>query len=77
VLNYLFVFDPTFKRQQEQQQRRNALINGGAGERLLPTLRRLAGEVGGVVRIPTFGIIIVQASRGGIYASFLKRGQPD
>ena len=40
---------------------------GGAAERLLPTRRRLAGEVGGVVRIPTVGIIIVQASRGRNY----------
>lgn len=45
---------------------------GGGGESLGATLRRLFGEVMGVVRIPTFGIIIIQGIVGSVpYASLI------
>jgi hypothetical protein len=53
----LFVHDPTFQQAQHQRAAQQAGPNpekGGA------TLRRLAGEMGQVMRIPTFGIIIIQ-----------------
>ena len=70
LLNHLFVYDPTFERTKQQRQQPGGAsglsdgsgdaLAGGGGERLGATLKRLWGEVAGVVRIPTFGIIIVQ-----------------
>ncbi len=60
LLNFLFVHDPTYQ-QHKQRAAAQAASNGGA-EKLGPMVRRLAGEVGGVMKIPTFGIIIIQVN---------------
>ncbi|KAI3430502.1 hypothetical protein D9Q98_005097 [Chlorella vulgaris] len=69
LLNFLFVHDPTFQQAQHQRAAQQAGPNpekGGA------TLRRLAGEMGQVMRIPTFGIIIIQGIVGSVpYASLI------
>ncbi|PSC76181.1 MFS general substrate transporter [Micractinium conductrix] len=82
LLNHLFVYDPTFERTKQQRQQPGGAsglsdgggdaLAGGGGERLGATLKRLWGEVAGVVRIPTFGIIIVQGIVGSVpYASLI------
>ncbi|EFN51219.1 hypothetical protein CHLNCDRAFT_141208 [Chlorella variabilis] len=70
LLNFLFVHDPTY--QQHQQRAAAQAASSGGAEKLGAMVRRLAGEVGGVMKIPTFGIIIVQGIVGSVpYASLI------
>ena len=75
VLNAMYVHDPTYAPQQLQQQSHTQL-QGNASTVVPPKLnaallRSTFVDIGSVMRIPTFAIIIVQGIIGSVpYVSF-------